>query len=554
MEQALWVQSMEANLLDLPLRDALLRDLEAFALVDTIGSLLHPQLTSSQIEVLRARINAADDLFSQNVNERVLSVLAELEYLTGSYHVVVGNPPYMGGTGMTSLLNQFAKTQYPESNSDLFAMFIDRSLTLCVQHGLIAMITMQNWMFLSSFEQLRKRILDQHTILVMAHLGVKAFDSLNSKVVSTTAFVIETCADPNYRGIYLRLVHGNSEAEKEAQLRGCTTFGRVPCSEHYNVAGASDFNKIPGSPIAYWASEAVVSAFETKPSFSRFFETREGLTTGNNDLFLRLWYEVAHQNVSFNMTSQLDAAQTEKRWFPYIKGGDYRKWAGNYEYVVNWFHDGAELRIFTDPITGRVRSHNYNGTYGFRSGLTWTGISNSAFSSRYVPSGFMFDAKGPMAFALATEYLAPGHGFLNSCVTNHLLEMLAPTIDFKLGHVLTLPFDSVLPISISENVTLAVSSSRQDWDSYETSWDFTVLPLLCVEHRHSTLAASYVGLNRHWQAIVLEMQHLEEENNRHLYRRLRPPRRTDTRCPTRRDYPYLQSPLPLWRRPQRGRT
>ena len=279
-------------------------------------------------------------------------------------------------------------------------------------------------------------------------------------------------------------------------------------------ASAADFRKIPGSPIAYWASKDVLKIFEQNNSLSHQIDTREGLTTGSNDLFLRYWHEVEFDKIGFNISESKSAQDSGKRYFFYIKGGDFRRWSGNFEYVVNWFKDGEELRVFQDISTGRIRSHNYNGYYAFRTGFTWSGISSATFAVRHVPYGFMFDAKGPMGFSRRANKQFYYEAFLNSGVTNHLIKMLAPTLDFKLGHIMNLPLIENASEDVEAISNKAISLSSQDWDSYETSWDFTRLPLLNTDYRQSILKSTYNNLRSHWQEMTLEMQRLEEENNR----------------------------------------
>lgn len=279
-------------------------------------------------------------------------------------------------------------------------------------------------------------------------------------------------------------------------------------------ASARDFMRIPGRAIAYWASESVLEIFDKSPSLSKKIETREGLTTGSNSLFLRLWHEVSHQTIGFGILSSIQAQESQKRYFPYVKGGDFRRWSGNYDYVVNWQNDGEELKSFKDLATGRIRSHNYNGDYGFRAGFTWSGISSGTFAVRNVPAGFMFDAKGPMGFSFASHKQGIHEALLNSAITNHLLKMLAPTLDFKLGHILNLPTVE----SISDEVGVfregCVEISLADWNSYESSWDFIGLPLLHLDNLQCTLKASYQMLRAQWSEMTLEMQRLEQGNNR----------------------------------------
>lgn len=279
-------------------------------------------------------------------------------------------------------------------------------------------------------------------------------------------------------------------------------------------ASTADFNKVPGRAIVYWASDSILDIFNKNPPLSKQIETREGLTTGSNNLFLRLWHEVSLRKIGFQLQNNHQAHKSGCRYFPYVKGGDFRRWSGNFEYVVNWFNDGEELKVFKDPSTGRVRSHNYNGDYAFKAGFTWSGISSGTFAVRSVPCGFMFDAKGPMGFSNELERQGEHEAFLNSAVTNHLLKMLAPTLDFKLGHVLNLPTVKNIPSSIEQIRSSAVQISLRDWNANETSWNFTDLPVLHTNFRQPNLKTTYYKLRDSWREITREMQGLEEENNR----------------------------------------
>ncbi len=312
-------------------------------------------------------------------------------------------------------------------------------------------------------------------------------------------------------------------SEQKAVISGQLAVVSKKPQDYFFRASSATFKKIPGCPIVYWASETVLEVFQ-KSSLSERIETREGLTTGSNDFFLRLWYEVKLKQIGFELKNKDEAKNSRKRYFPYVKGGNFRRWAGNLAYVVNWFNDGEELKGFKDPNTGRVRSHNYNGDYAFSMGFTWSGISSGTFAVRHVPSGFMFDAKGPMGFAMELSEQHLYEAFLNSSVTNHLIKMLAPTLDFKLGHILNLPVIRDVPNRIGQISKSAVRLSFYDWNSYETFWNFTASPLL-TNHKQITgnqreqnlitkLNESYGSLRFLWQEMTLEMQQLEEENNR----------------------------------------
>ena len=490
-----------------------LKTLHQFEEADNFGSLIRPEImdVDSLLKLLESK-NIAGNLFLSRTHQIILQALSQVDYLSPKYHVVVTNPPYMG-KGMNGRLGKWARRNFPDSKADLFAMFIERNLDLAQKFGLVAMITMQSWMFLSSFEKLRIHLLNQGTILSLAHLGARAFDSIGGEVVSTAAFVLDKSNRPDHKGGYLRLVTGNSEATKEAAIH--KAIMNPDCGWFYRASSA-DFKKIPGSPIVYWATETILELFQRNNALSDRIETREGLTTGCNDLFLRLWHEVELDKIGFAISDHLTAQDSRKRYFTYIKGGDFRRWSGNFEYVVNWFNDGEELKAFKDPATGRIRSHNYNGDYAFKAGFTWSGISSGIFAVRHVPPGFMFDAKGPMGFARKDSEQPIHEAFLNSAVTNHLVKMLAPTLDFKLGHILNLPTIENVSNEIGRISKAAIRLSSQDWNSYETSWDFSTLPLLQPDYHQSKLKATYQKLHTHWQEMTLEIQRLEEENN-HIF-------------------------------------
>ncbi|MFN3983330.1 MAG: BREX-1 system adenine-specific DNA-methyltransferase PglX, partial [Caldilinea sp.] len=464
--------------------------------------------------VSREVIGAADDLFTHGFNERVLDVLAQMETLARRHHVVVANPPYLGSS-MNDDLKDFARDNYPDSKADMFAMFIERNLDLVVPGGLVAMITMQSWMFLSSYEKLRGKLLDHETLLVMAHLGAKAFDSIGGEVVSTTAFVVEHAHRPDYKGSYMRLVDGNNEAEKEAALRAALASPLATRPSPLHRASAADFKKIPGAPIAYWVSRKFSAVVEAAPSLESIATLKEGLTTGNNDLFLRYWYEVATDQLGIGITSQLSALESGRRWFPYNKGGSFRRWYGNNEYVVDWFdggrriHDYAGVPLDFGGAPVRAKRHYFD------AGITWTRVSSASTAFRLFGKGFIFDSTGPSIFPESADAYVLTSA-LNSKPTRVFLELVAPTLDFRLGAVGRTPILETFldDDTVSTTGQSCVAITKSDWDAYETSWDFTTLPLLRPEHRQATLAATYAHLRRHWQAMTDEMQRLEEENNR----------------------------------------
>ncbi|HII01701.1 TPA: BREX-1 system adenine-specific DNA-methyltransferase PglX [Methanosarcinaceae archaeon] len=460
--------------------------LHQFEEADNFGSLIRPAAknVSETLHLLENK-NAFDKLFLHTTHQKVLQALNQADYLSPKYQVVIANPPYMGGKGMNNELKVFAQENYPDSKSDFFAMFIERNRDLALQKGMVSMITMQSWMFLSSYKNLRESILNNNTILSMAHFGARAFDSIGGEVVSTTAFVLEKSQRLEYKGAYLRLVDGNCEADKDAELR-------VKISEPF-CASADEFKKIPGSPIAYWVSSHLSNMFSKLKPVSFYAEGKEGLKTGNNELFLRQWFEVE--------------PSIDNKWIHIVKGGTFRKWYGNKEYVVNWKNNGQTL-------ANVANSSIPNSKYLFKQYLTWSNLSSSALSMRIVSEDCLFETKSPGLFPSETGTTNDLLAYFNSKVVNCILKFLAPTLDFKIGPVTSIPFAPLANETIYSNNEGCIHIAKSDWDSYETSWDFTTLPLLKSEFHHPILAETYTKLRAHWQEITLEMQRLEEENNR----------------------------------------
>jgi type II restriction/modification system DNA methylase subunit YeeA len=483
--------------------------LRQFEEADNFGSLIRPDVTDvdGMLRILESK-NVSGQLFISMTHQKVLQALRQADYLNPKYHVVIANPPYMGGKSMSGRLAAWLKDNYTDVKSDLFSAFIVRNTELALPKGQLGFMSPFVWMFISSYEKLRSFLIDQKTITSLVQLEYSGFDGAT---VPICTFTVENTHHPEFRGGFVRL--SNFRGATNQAPRTLEAIKNNDCGWFYRSSG-SDFKKIPGSPIVYWASERILDLFQSSASLSDKIETREGLTTGSNDLFLRLWHEVQLEKIGFGVEDNNEAQRSQKRYFTYIKGGDFRRWSGNFEYIVNWFNDGKELKVFKDPTTGRVRSHNYNGDYAFRTGFTWSGISSGTFAVRHVPTGFMFDAKGPMGFAKELSNQPLHEAFLNSAVTNHLIKMLAPTLDFKLGHILNLPVAGNVSRDICQTSKSAVQLSTRDWNSYETSWDFTGLPLLDTDYRQPTLKSTYQKLRAHWREMTLEMQRLEQENNR----------------------------------------
>ena len=422
--------------------------------------------------------------------------------LSKKFDVVITNPPYMGSSGMNDYLLKYVKDNYPDSKIDLFGCFIERCLSLLSNNGLLSMVTQHSFMFLSSFEKLRFNLRDNCCLINMAHLGSKGFDSISGEVVQTTSFVYSTHSVPDYISTYCKLIDGKTEKEKE--LLFLSGDNRYKCKN-------TKFSVIPSSPFAYWVPDDYFELFKNK-KISDYADARLGMATASNDLFLRLWYEVDIDRIGFNMKDRQQAIASKKNWFPYNKGGDYRKWYGNRDYVVNWYNDGIEIRSFKDEKTGRIRSHNYNLDYIFKPGITWTFLSSSKFSSRIFETGFLCDAVGCGLYC--SEDLIPYiEAVLCSNITSYILGFLNPSISIQPGNI------SSLPLIMSDNYerikTLAISNislAKDDWDSFELSWDYAGSPLLIFnENKLSTAVQKLIEKQKERAQMMMSNEELINE-------------------------------------------
>jgi len=450
--------------------------LDQFGQAKNFGSLIVPKLKNPGEVLGKVRASdLAEDIMWKGVWERVVAVLRMAEALAPRYHVVVANPPYMGGKGMNGPLGDFAKANYPDSKSDLFAMFMERTLGMTLKRGMMAMINMQSWMFLSSFEKLRGKLLSNGTLLSMAHLGERAFDTIGGAVVSTTAFVIEREARLEFRATYFRLTAGRSEAEKASDFRSAAANHSAKI--RYRAA-TSDLSEVPGRPVAYWVSDKIREAFSEYPPLMKRCKALTGMRTGDNERFLRTWYEVSRTKLGVRTHT------FSEKWFPYNKGGDYRKWYGNAELVVNWENDGDEIKELTrenypdlgDNLSWKITNEDKY----FKTGITWGGLTSTEIAFRWSDHGALFDSnKGAMMFPPRKAGLSV-IGFLNSKVAQIMANAINPTLSTQNSDLNILPF-GVRTIGhacdhAKNTAAYLVEAARSDWDAYETSWDFTLRP------------------------------------------------------------------------------
>lgn len=454
------------------------RFVERFRNAKTHGSLIQPgeydkcflEQRLQQIQDNPAE-RAVDERSGRKWAELLPDLLRQADLLNASYPVIVTNPPFMGSANMNDRLTGFLKNHYPETKSDLFSAFLEMCLSRATPNGQLGFMTPFVWMFIAAYEPLRKRILGEATISSLIQLEYSAFEDAT---VPICAFTLSN-GKVGASGEYVKLSDFAGAHMQPVKAREAV---RDPSVGYRYSAQAETFGKVPGNLIVYWLDLKALRLFDG-PRLAGLIATREGMTTADNDKFLREWHEVSSSRIGFGIRNNEEAARSGKRWFPYLKGGAYRKWYGNSTKVVDWENDGAAIRSNVDPDTGRIRSHNYNGDFGFREGITFPTVSSGKFGARYAPGGFMFDAKGAMGFFRDESDLYVTLALLNTAVSQYYLRALAPTLDFKLNKIMAVP--ALIPDRREPIVSLCkqcIDIAKRDWDFYERSWQFSTHPLL----------------------------------------------------------------------------
>ena len=514
------------------------------------GSIL--KLESIDKEILEKEFNILKEGFNNNEQETlifnedeiIIDINEELELignlikqhitLTNQYETVVTNPPYMGGKGFSPKLKTYVEKNYKDSKSDLFAVFIERCNEFTEKNCYTSMITMQSWMFLSSFETLRKNIIEKTEIKSLLQLGYGVIGI----AFGTTVFSLKNSLPDENKGNYFRMF---DKIAQNIQTEDCATLFRIAknndnfrykfdeyssenkisenieSNEKGNLikfqAKQKDFEKIPGSPIAYWVSDKVREIFEKNQKLGEVGEAKQGLATADNNRFLRLWNEVNCNKIGYNMSNSEEALESKKKWFPCNKGGSFRKWYGNQEIIVNWENDGYEIKNFYDE-KGKLRSRPQNIDYYFKEALTWSTISSSDCSFRYSPIGNIFETKGANYFVKDYKNFYYLFAFLNTKIVNYLLKIISPTLDYHEGPMSNLPVileDSSIKLEKINNLVIKnLSISEEEWDSRETSWDFEKLSLI----DRKDLKTAYENYCNHWRDNFAQLHKNEEELNK----------------------------------------
>ena len=498
---------------DRTVMDETLKAFELLEQAENLGSIMKFDLSAKTRREMALRFKEWEEmsLKSEVVNRsKVLELLPSFSLvlaLTDSYTAVVLNPPYMSSSNMNPQLLSYVVNHYSNVKTDLFSVFMSLGLDMISKSGKMGMINMQSWMFLSSFEALRGKIISNYQIDSLLHLGPHTFDELAGEVVQNSAFIISKNT-PSFKGIYYRLVEGNCCSEKESAFLSNTGL--------YSVDQRHQFKNIPGELLAYWIGEQMLNIFSNNEKLIYYCKPSQGLATGENGRFLRLWFEPNIRRIGFNINSIEQSIASNCRWFPYNKGGEFRKWYGNQDYVVNWENDGYEIRHFVDE-RGKLRSRPQNTSTYFHSSLSWSKVSTGTVAFRFFPSGFIYDVAGTSIFFDSPERQLYFAGLLNSKVINELLRVISPTINFEVGQIATLPIIENNSDSIKHTVKHCISIVQQDWDAQETSWNFKENELVRV-YKENLEEGVFRDANRIVDIISLFKEYWKERfDNLHNY-------------------------------------
>lgn len=475
---------------------------------DSLGSIMRFEISQDTREHLIEAVNAYDaepkytEAF-KNLIDGFRLILA----LTENYHALVMNPPYMGGGNMNSVLSKYVKENYKDGKADLMTVFMLLAKKRTMENGKYGMINLPSWLFLSTFETLRKQIVNDFHIDSLLHMGRGIFGI----DWGSTAFVISKTKS-NVSGVYFRLHKRNfqhiyyyhieelflkalndhafkydfdSYRDEDVVSQEISLNSSENGLQLYYVANQKNFEKIPGCPIGYWVSDEMIRAFENR-NIINHFETRCGMATGRNDYYLRIWHEVSLKNIFFNCKSSSESLHSEAKWYPYDKAGEFRKWFGNRDYIVNWYHNGAELTNTMHPDGKRIWAHNFNLDKVFLKHIGWSDIisGTGGLSFRMFEEGFLFDGSANAVYETEgtdTNSWNKLLAYSNSCIPEYIRPLLNPTIHFKPGNFLNLPYKNIEEFKITNLAESNVAISRSDWDAHETSWDFQRNELLSID-------------------------------------------------------------------------
>jgi len=485
----------------------LITTLHQFEEADNFGSLIRPEVTDTAgiRKILKAK-DVGRDMLLRDTHEKVLCVLEQSEYLSPRYHVVIANPPYMGSKSMNNRLGAWLKEEYEDVKSDLFSAFIVRNTELTLPKGQLGFMSPFVWMFISSYEKLRSFLINQKTITSLVQLEYSGFDGAT---VPICTFTLENAYRPDFRGGYIRL--SDFRGSDNQGPKTLEAIRNHQCGWFFR-ASAANFKKISGSPLTYWVPLSALDALKNAQQLCNYTEPRKGMCTRDNDFFVRTWHEISLGRIGFSITNRIETKGNRHRWFPYQKGGEFRRWYGNHFSVVDWEDDGYRL-LNMEQLGWQGGSTNHNLNYIFSPAIIWSKITSSIPSYRYSPSGFLFDDASGLCSVNDKYNTYPVLSFLCSKVGQFYMNLINPTLNIQPGNMAAMPY--IKPQRLTD-VEKIITIAKIDWDSYETSWGFTSLPLLHSDYLRTTLQTAYATLRAHWRNLTLEMHRLEDENN-HIF-------------------------------------
>lgn len=478
----------------------------SFVQAKILGSLIkiehcHFSNLVSLKESLKEKLESNDPAAKQAVLE-LLPIVNQSIVLARHYDTVIANPPYMGSKGMNGDLKNIAYKNFPNSKSDLFSMFMERTFELLNSSGINAQVNLQSWMFLSGFSDFRKWLIQNKSIKNILHIGYNSFPELNSKIVQCVAFIISNGNIERENGCYLNLNSAPQSSNKELILRNLS-------DENIFEVSQRDFSKIPNFPIAYWVSDKFRELFNNSATIEDIAPVRQGFQTGDNDRFLRFWHEVDFNKVILNASKKEDVWNNQKKWVPYNKGGSFRRWFGNNEYLVSF--DEVNYSMLSKMGNCLPSKHLY-----FKESITWSSLTSGAFGARYSPAGFTFSAKGACAFPSNEVDLSLVISLLNSSVAAKCLEVLAPTLDFNVGDIRSIPlsFSSESKKVIYNNYLKIIKIAMLDWNSYEESWGFKRNLLVLSSKENNKIEEAFDSLLNLGGELTNSLLSLERQNNK----------------------------------------
>jgi len=478
----------------------MLRLLHQFEEAKNFGSLIQPCLDERAIADVRRAIEAKDlggQLFLRETHLKVLRVLEQAEALTQRYHVVVANPPYMGSGNFNGRLRAGLEGRFKVTRTDLYAIFLERGFDFILPNGLLAMVMMQGWMFTTSYRELREKILSSYRINNLVQLGPRAFDSISGEVVTTAMLSLTRTSPTETQATFVRLTEGDAKEKHEHLLSGNSRF----------KFDQRAFRRIQSSPMIYWKGLQLIEIFEAFPAIGELADFREGIHTGDNESFVRRWWEIPQATFSTSEASYATIDAGTAKWIPYNKGGDFTRWYGNNLVVIAF---DAAAREQMSALQGHVRPSQ--GLY-FKAGGTWADIGSRGLGMKYYPSGYLFADVGPVMVAQQNVFSLVAA--VNSVAFGYLCELLMPSIHYKCGTVKRVPFPPEFnKVRVEEIGRDCIELARADWDNFETSWDFRDQPLLRPGLKGATLEASWRNWEAQSTAAIRRMQELETENNR----------------------------------------